>query len=75
MNHLLIEQFIVDKKECKKFLDNISIENWNILINKIKYRPLIKIAGNYYILLEQQFYDNFDRIAIQGICQKFKNKK
>lgn len=73
--HFFIEQFIVDKKEYIEFLDNISIENWNRLINKIKYRPLIKIKDNYYILLEQQFYDNFDRIAIQGMCQKLKSKK
>lgn len=70
-----IEQFIVDKEEYKEFWDNISIENWDRLINKIKYRPLIKIDDNYYILLEQQFYDNFDRIAILGICQKLKNKR
>jgi len=70
-----IEQFIVDKEEYKEFWDNISIENWDRLINKIKYRPLIKIDDNYYILLEQQFYDNFDRIAILGMCQKLKNKR
>lgn len=70
-----IEQFVVDKEEYKEFWDNISIENWDRLINKIKYRPLIKIDDNYYILLEQQFYDNFDRIAILGMCQKLKNKR
>ncbi len=70
-----IEQFIVDKEEYKEFWNNISIENWDRLINKIKYRPLIKIDDNYYILLEQQFYDNFDRIAILGMCQKLKNKR
>lgn len=70
-----IDRFIIDTAEYKAFLESISIENWNSLVNKIKYRPLIKIDNNYYILLEQQFYDNFDRIAIQGMCEKLKSKK
>lgn len=70
-----IEQFIIDEIEYREFFNNISIENWNSLINKLKYRPLIKIENNYYILLEQKFYDNFDRIAIQGICEELKSKK
>lgn len=64
-----LDKFIIEQKEYKKFIDNISIENWNNLLNKIKYRPLIKIENKYYILLEQKFYDNFDKIAIQGICE------
>lgn len=64
-----LDKFIIGQKEYKKFIDNISIENWNNLLNKIKYRPLIKIENKYYILLEQKFYDNFDKIAIQGICE------
>lgn len=70
-----IDHFIIDTVEYNVFLQNISIKNWNTLVNKIKYRPLIRIDNNYYILLEQQFYDNFDRIAIQGICEKFKGRK
>ena len=64
-----LDHFIIEQKEYKKFMDNISIENWNKLSNKIKYKPLIKIENKYYILLEQKFYDNFDKIAIQGICE------
>lgn len=70
-----IEQFIIDTAEYKTFLENISIENWNSLVNKVKYKPLIKIDNNYYILLEQKFYDNFDRIAIRGMCEKLKSEK
>ena len=36
-----LDKFIIEQKEYKKFIDNISIENWNNLLNKIKYRPLI----------------------------------
>ena len=64
-----LDRFIIEQKEYKKFIDNISIENWNNLLNKIKYKPLVKIENKYYILLEQKFYDNFDKIAIQGICE------
>lgn len=64
-----LDQFIIEQKEYKKFMNNISIENWNNLSNKIKYKPLIKIENKYYILLEQKFYDNFDKIVIQGICE------
>ncbi len=69
-----LDKFIIEQKEYKKFIDNISIENWNNLLNKIKYRPLIKIENKYYILLEQKFYDNFDKIAIQGICENLNLK-
>ncbi len=69
-----LDKFIIDIKEYKKFIENISIENWNKLINEIKYKPLIKISNKYYILLEQKFYDNFDKIAIQGICEKLNSE-
>lgn len=70
-----IEKFIIDAAEYNTALENISIKKWNSLVNKIKYKPLIKIDDNYYILLERQFYDNFDRIAMQGICKKYESKK
>ena len=70
-----LEEFIISKREYVDFIENIRIENWNRLLNKIKYKPIIKIQGNYYILLEQRFYDNFDRIVIQGICNKYKDNK
>ena len=69
-----LDKFVIDIKEYKKFIENISIENWNKLINEIKYKPLIKISNKYYILLEQKFYDNFDKVAIQGICEKLNSE-
>ena len=69
-----LDKFVIDTKEYKKFIENISIENWNKLINNIKYKPLAKIDNKYYILLEQKFYDNFDKIAIQGICEEINCK-
>lgn len=64
-----IELFIVEKTKYKNFINNITIENWSTLTNKIKYKPIIKINNNYYLLLETQFYDNLDRTVIQGICK------
>ncbi len=64
-----LDKFIIDTDEYKKFIEDINIKAWNDIINKIKYKPLIKINNEYYILLQQQFYDNFDKIAIQGICE------
>lgn len=65
-----IKVFIVEKTKYKNFINNITIENWTTLNNKIKYKPIIKINNNYYLLLETQFYDNLDRTVIQGICKK-----
>ena len=70
-----LDRFIVDADEYKNFTKGIKIESWNSIINKIKYKPLIKINNQYYILLEQKFYDNFDKIAIQGICEKVSKEK
>lgn len=64
-----IKLFIVEKTKYKNFINNITIENWSTLANKIKYKPIIKINNNYYLLLETQFYDNLDRTVIQGICK------
>lgn len=64
-----IKLFIVEKTKYKSFINNITIENWSTLANKIKYKPIIKINNNYYLLLETQFYDNLDRTVIQGICK------
>lgn len=65
-----LERFIIDTKVIQAFIENISIESWNNLLNKVKYKPLIKINEKYYILLEQRFYDNFDKEVIKGICEK-----
>lgn len=70
-----LDRFIIDVKEIQAFLENISIESWNNLLNKIKYKPLIKINDKYYILLEQRFYDNFDKEVIKGICEKDSSKE
>ena len=70
-----LEEFIISEREYNDFLNDITIENWNNLLNKIKYKPIVKMNGNYYILLQQRFYDNFDRKVIQGICNKFKENK
>lgn len=70
-----IEKFIIDEKEYKKFMDDICIEKWNNLINKVKYKPLTKIENKYYILLEQKFFDNFDRVTLQGICENNRQKE
>lgn len=56
-------------------MENISIESWNELINRIKYKPFIKVENEYYILLQQKFYDNFDKIAVQGMCENLKRKE
>lgn len=69
-----IERFVIDVKDYENFIENISIENWNKLVNIIKFKPLAKINNKYYMLLEQKFYDNFDKAVIQGICEKFNNK-
>ncbi len=66
---IFLNKFLIDKEEYKEFIANISIENWNKLINKIKYKPFVKIEGQYYMLLEQKFYDNFDKIAVKGMCE------
>ena len=70
-----LDIFLVEEEEYKKFTSNITIENWNDLTNKIKYKPFIKIEDKYYILLQQKFYDNFDKIALQGMCKKIPNKE
>lgn len=70
-----LDRFIIDTKELQSFLESISIERWNNLLNKIKYKPLIKINDKYYILLEQRFYDNLDREVIKGICEKNSSKE
>lgn len=70
-----LDIFLVEEEEYKKFTSNITIENWNELTNKIKYKPFIKIEDKYYILLQQKFYDNFDKIALQGMCKKIPNKE
>lgn len=69
-----IKLFIVEKTKYKSFINNITIENWSTLANKIKYKPIIKINNNYYLLLETQFYNNLDRTVIKGICQNLKNQ-
>ena len=66
--------FLVDSKYFKEFLEDITIENWNSLINRVKYRPLLKLNDNYYLLLEQRFYDNLDRFVIQGMCKDLPSK-
>ena len=70
-----LDRFLIEKKYYNSFVENISIENWNELINRLKYKPLIKIEDEYYILLQQRFYDNFDKIAIQGMCENLASKK
>lgn len=70
-----LDRFLIEKEYYNSFIENISIENWNELINRIKYKPLIKIENEYYILLQQRFYDNFDKIAIQGMCENITSKK
>lgn len=72
---IFLDKFVIDPSVYKKFVEDISIENWNKLMNNIKYKPLAKIDNKYYILLEQKFYDNFDKIAIKGICEKFNSKE
>lgn len=61
--------------DYKEFAKNITIENWNKLINKINYKPLIKIDNKYYILLHQSFYDNMDRSIMKGICDKLSSNQ
>lgn len=65
-----LDRFVIDVQEIQSFIENISIENWNKILNKVKYKPLIKIDDRYYMLLEQRFYDNFDKEVIKGICEK-----
>lgn len=68
-NNDFLDKFIIEKEYYNNFVKNISFEHWNELINKIKYKPFVKIDNEYYILLQQRFYDNFDKIVIQGICE------
>ena len=70
-----LDKFLVEKEYYKNFVENISIESWNELINRIKYKPFIKVENEYYILLQQKFYDNFDKIAVQGMCENLKRKE
>lgn len=70
-----LDKFLIKKEYYNNFVENISIENWNELINRIKYKPFIEIENEYYILLQQKFYDNFDKIAIQGMCEMLTSKK
>lgn len=70
-----LDKFLVEKEYYKNFVENISIESWNELINRIKYKPFIKVENEYYILLQQKFYDNFDKIAVQGMCENLKKKE
>lgn len=65
-----LDRFVIDVQEMQSFIENISIENWNKILNIVKYKPLIKIDDRYYMLLEQRFYDNFDKEVIKGICEK-----
>lgn len=70
-----LDKFLVEKEYYKNFVENISIESWNELINRIKYKPFIKVKNEYYILLQQKFYDNFDKIAVQGMCENLTRKE
>lgn len=70
-----LNKFIIEKRQYENFMQNITIENWNRLVNRIKYKPIIKIDDNYYLLLQQSFYDNLDRIVIQGICENLNKKQ
>ena len=69
------DKFFIEKEYYNNFIENTSIENWNELINRIKYKPFIKIENEYYILLQQNFYDNFDKIAIQGMREILTSKE
>lgn len=70
-----INQYTVQKETFKYFYNNITIENWNKLENEIKYKPIIKINGDYYLLLERRFYDNLDKMAIKGMREQLDKKK
>lgn len=70
-----LDKFLIEKEYYNNFVENISIENWNELINRIKYKPFTKIENEYYILLQQKFYDNFDKIVIQGMCEMLTSKE
>lgn len=70
-----IDKFLMDNKYYKEFVNNISIENWEILINKVKYKSFLKIKDKYYLLLERYFYDSLDRTIIYGMCENISELK
>lgn len=74
-NNDFLDKFMIEKEYYNNFIKNISFENWNKLINKIKYKSFVKIDNEYYILLQQRFYDNFDKIVIQGMCEMLTDRE
>ncbi len=74
-NNKFIETFILEETEIDVFLKNVSINSWNSLVNKLKYKPIMSIGDKYYLCLEQFFYDNFDRSVMREICNHHSKEK
>ena len=63
------EEYIINFKKSKL------IKDFEEILNKFDYTPIIKIENEYYNLSENKLYDNMRKPILNGICTKYTNSE